>query len=98
MPFEELLLVALKKISSVRDYNAVNGEYPEDTVKPGQCFDDWAADFADKTVKTYRMMCEEDELQETCYQVGMLGKGAQIFGKDCQCPYCQKVRQQKEDE
>ena len=47
------LVTALLAIRSARDYHAEHGEYPVDTLKQDQQFDDWAADVADEALRQY---------------------------------------------
>jgi len=42
---------ALARIKWARDYHAEHGVYPSFTVGKDQCFDDWAADLAEKILK-----------------------------------------------
>ena len=44
------LFVACEAIRNARDYNADYGYYPPGMLSEDQCFDDWAADIADKAI------------------------------------------------
>ena len=53
------LVTALTTIMAARDYHAEQGQYPEGTLQPDQCFDDWAADVSDKALRQYEMTLGE---------------------------------------